>query len=77
MHPIDISEKEFCENFNSSKLDYSSSEKQKMTESVVNMLKKIVQLSNSNIFKNADALLDKMPPKTEVEWVGKLKKVAR
>ena len=71
IHPIDISEKQFCENFDPSKLDYNNSEKPKMTESVVNMLKETVQLSNTNIVKSEDALLNKMPPKTEVEWVGK------
>ena len=67
IHPSDISVKEFCENFDLSKLDYNNSENPKMTESVVNMLKKIVQHSNTNIVKNADALLKKMPPETEVE----------
>ena len=67
IHPSDISVKEFCENFDLSKLDYNNSENPKMTESVVNMLKKIVQHSNTNFVKNADALLNKMPLETEVE----------
>ena len=74
IHPTDISEKKFGENFNPPKLDCNNSEKPKGTESVVNMLKKIVQLSNSNIVKNKDALLNKMSSEIEIEWLGKTKK---
>ena len=38
-YPIDINEKEYCENFDPSKRDYNNSEKSKMTEAVVNMTK--------------------------------------
>ena len=33
IHPIDIPETDLCQNFNPAKLDYSNSEKPKMTES--------------------------------------------
>ena len=74
IHPIDIPESDFCRNFNPSKLEYGNSEKLKMLESVVNTFKKIIQLSNSNLVKNVDALTNKLPPETEVEWIGKEKK---
>ena len=44
-----------------------------MTEAVLKMLKKIVDISNSSIVKNADGLLSKRPPEMEMEWIGKSK----
>ena len=45
-----------------------------MTEAVVKMLRKITDLSNSNLIRNANGLLSKKLPDADVEWVGKLKK---
>ena len=38
-----------------------------MTQAVVKMLKKVVDLSNSNIIKNADGLMEKRTVEQEVE----------
>ena len=43
--------------FDPSKLDYEWKEKEKITKAVVKMLKKIIDISNSNLIKNADGLL--------------------
>ena len=45
-----------------------------MTQALVKMLKKVVDLSNANIVKNADGLLAKRTVEQEVEWIGKDKK---
>ena len=36
-------------------------------------MKKIATISNANLVKNADELLNKKPAETEVEWIGKHK----
>ena len=67
--PIDISEETFEVDrmpFDPSKLDYDNPDKEKLTQAVVKMLKKVVDLSNSNIIKNADGLLAKRPVEQEV-----------
>ena len=38
------------------------------------MLKKIIDISNANLIKNADGLLSKLSVNEEVEWVSKDKK---
>ena len=48
--------------------------RKKMTQAVVKMLKKVVDLSNANIVKNVDGLLAKRTVEQEVEWIGKDKK---
>ena len=48
-------------------------EKELMTEAVLKMLKKIVDISNSSVVKNADGLLSKRPTEMEMEWIGKSK----
>ena len=45
-----------------------------MSEAIVKMLKKITDLSNSNLIRNANGLLSKKLSDIDVEWVGKLKK---
>ena len=76
--PIDIPENtvEVEDNvqFDPSKLDYEFLEKEKITKAVVKMLKKIIDISNSNLIKNADGLLSTRSADEEVEWVGKDKK---
>ena len=61
MIPIDIPENtlEVKDNvqFDPSKLDYECLEKVKITKAVVKILKKIIDISNSNLIKNADGLL--------------------
>ena len=60
--------------FDPSKLDYENPDKEKISEAVVKMLKRIIELSNANLKKNADGLLAKMPVDENIEWVGKDKK---
>ena len=59
--PIDIPENIFevedNVQFDPSKLDYECKEKEKNTKAVVKMLKKVINISNSNLIKNADDLL--------------------
>ena len=45
-----------------------------MTQAVVKMLKKVVDLSNSNLIKNTDGLLPKRTVEHEDEWIRKEKK---
>ena len=75
--PIDIPE-ETSEvdgiQFDPSKLDYDNPDKEKMTQAVVKMLKKVVDLSNGNIVKNADGLLAKRTVEQQVEWARKNRK---
>ena len=76
--PIDIAEDNFeiegNVSFDSPKLDYENPDKEKISEAVVKMLKRIIELSNANLKKNADGLLAKMPVDENIEWVGKDRK---
>ena len=71
---IDITENNFEVEggipFESSKLDYENPGKEKMRQAVLKVLKKVVDLSNANIIKNADGLLSKRSVEQDVEWVG-------
>ena len=72
--PIDIPEKTFevedNVQFDPLKLDYDCPEKEKITKAVVKMLKKITEISNSNLVKNAYGLLSKRNVDEEVEWIA-------
>ena len=76
--PIDIAKDNFeiegNVSFDPSKLDYENPDKEKILEAVVKMLKRIIELSNANLKKNADGLLAKLPVDENIEWVGKDKK---
>ena len=78
LSPIDIPEEifEVEENiqFDPSKLGYSCLKKEKITRAEVKMLKKIIAISNSNLVKNADALLSARNVDGEVDWFRKDKK---
>ena len=78
LSPIDNPEKTFeVEDniqFGSSKLNYECPEQEKITKAVVKILKKVINISNSNLIKNADGLLSTQSVDEEVEWVGKDKK---
>ena len=58
---IDINISDFGQGFNPSKLDYNNSERENIRRSVLNVLKKIVDLSNQNIRRNADGYLATVP----------------
>ena len=70
-HPFDLDEKQFGDSFQQNLLDFAGDEKKKMTDSVVGVLKRITEISNTNIIKNTDPLLTKRPLDSEVEWFGK------
>ena len=56
LNPIDIPEDSFeveGGKFDLSKLDFYNSEKEKMREAVLKVLKKVVELSNANVIKNS------------------------
>ena len=76
--PIDIPENTFEVEDNVqldlSNLDYECKEKEKITKSVVKMLKQILDISNKNLIKKANGLLSTRSVDEEVEWVGKDKK---
>ena len=76
--PIDISEDSFevegSIQFDTSKLDYENPEKEKVSEAVVKMLRKVKELSNTNLVQNADGILAKMFVDDNIEWLGKEKK---
>ena len=69
--PIDIDSSEFGKDFDPSTLDFENSDREKNRESVLKVLKKIVDLSNSNLHKNADGLLaTKSHTNEDILWVG-------
>lgn len=59
--------------FDSSKLVINCQEKEKISQSVVKMLKKITDLSNSNLTRNADGLFSQKSVDANVKWVGQTK----
>ena len=69
--PIDIEPSKFGENFDLSTLDLENSDKKKNRESLLKVLRKIVDLSNSNFQKNEDGLLASKPSRNEdILWVA-------
>ena len=60
LNPIDIPEDSFEVDggkFDPSKLDFYNSEKEKMREAVLKVLKKVVDLSNASIIKNSNGVV--------------------
>lgn len=76
--PIDISKDSFEVQvgikFDPSKLDYENPDKEKISKAVAKMLKKVIELYNANLVKNADGMLANMSVDNNIEWVGKAKK---
>ena len=70
LKPIDIEEHEFGGGFNPSVLDGAHPDKEKAREVVLEVLKKTVGISNSNLGQNADALLCTMSHKDDILWAG-------
>ena len=71
--PINIQEDNFETEggkFDPSKLDFDNPEKHKIREAVLRVLRKVVDLSNSNLVMNADGLLVTRPLNKNIEWVG-------
>ena len=60
--PIDIKPSDFGENFDPSKLDQVNDEdREKTRECVLKVLRKVVNLANQNLIRNANCLLAKRP----------------
>ena len=61
--------------FDLSRLDFENEDRQRCKETVLKVLRKVVDLSNSNLPKNADGLLSTKPHKNEdILWVGESSK---
>ena len=56
--------------FDLSKLDFDNPEKHKLRVAVLRVFRKVEDLSNSNLVKNADRLLATRPINKNIEWVG-------
>ena len=63
--PVDIDPIEFGEDFDPSTLDFGNADREKNRESVLEVLRKIVDLSNSNLKKNAGG------QNKDILWVGR------
>ena len=69
--PIDINSSEFGEDSDPSAWDFDNPDREKNRESVLKVLNKVVDSSNSNLQKNADGLLASKPHRNEdILWVG-------
>ena len=60
--PVSPFETEESVVFDTSKLDFARQDKEIMTGAVVKILKKIADMSNANLAKNADGLFSKLEP---------------
>ena len=58
---IDIAISDFGKNFNPSKLDFANPEREELRKSVLNILRKVADLSNQNIRRIADGFLATQP----------------
>ena len=71
--PIDILEDQFEVDkgslFDPYKLDFENSKKDAIKDSVLKVLRKMVDLSNSNLLKNADGSLATKPMDQDIQWV--------
>ena len=69
--PIDIEPSEFGEDFDPSTLDFENPDRKENREYMPKAHKKVVDMSNSNLQKNADGLLATKPHRNEpILWVG-------
>ena len=75
---VDISKESFevegRVKFDPSKLDCDNPESEKMRDAFLKMFKKVIELSNGNIVKNADRLVAKKSVEQDFEWIGADKK---
>ena len=70
---IDINKKEFevdGGDFDPLRLEFDNPDRQKTRESILRVLKKVVDLSNSNFQTNADDMLATKPYNKNILWVG-------
>ena len=57
LSPIDIDISDFGRKFNPSRRDYDNPEREGIRETVLNVLRKVVDLCNQNFRRNADGFL--------------------
>ena len=71
LNPIDIDLAEFCKGFNPACLDFNDTNREKKNrESVLKVLRKMVEISNSNIKRNVDGLhARKRHNDDNIEWI--------
>ena len=76
--PNDITQEQFndwpgCE-FNTAKLDLFGADKTIMSSAVIQCLRHISDISNSNLVRNADAFLSQKEVEVPIDWTGHSKK---
>ena len=75
--PVDIKKVELDkwagQQFDPLRLDLYGDQKKVMTECIVEALKHICRISNSNIVQNADGLLSRRQEEIPVDWIGEIK----
>ena len=67
---VHINKNDFSENFNPAPLDYMKDKILAARESVLNVLKKIVDYSSQNLKRNVDAYLATVPHSDTLLWFG-------
>lgn len=67
LFPVDISECSFEVEGN---VDFNCHEREKMRDTVLKQLRKVVDFSNDNLIKNTDSLMAVKPTNKKVELVG-------
>ena len=73
IYPIGITQKQFnncagCE-FNPAKLDLFGADKTIMSSAIIQCLRHINDISNSNLVRNADAFLSQKEVEVTVDWI--------
>ena len=76
--PIDITQQQFNNwagvDSNPAKLDLFGADKAIMSAAVVECLRHINDICNSNVVRNPEALLSKREVEVPVDWIGESKK---
>ena len=71
LNAVNINISEFGENFDLSRLDFNSTEKENIRKSVINVLRKVADLISQNLKRNADGYLATVPHNNDSSlWPG-------
>lgn len=70
LKPTDTEEDEFGEGFDPSVLDRDHLDKEKAREAVLKVHKKMADISNASLKRNADVLLSKIGRRKNILWPG-------
>ena len=71
LNAVDIDISEFGEKFDPSKLDFNNTEREDIRKSVLKVLRKVADLSNQNLKRNADGYLATVPHNNDsLLWPG-------